>query len=107
MKETKAPLVKVTDERKYRAKQKAKRKKKNDDPMAGESFHKMYKRLAKETGGSPFMPSYAYDYVDNRISTMTKTLKGGGFKYLKPDQQKRLKKELAEEIKYRDIALGN
>ena len=107
MKETKAPLVKVTDERKYRAKQKAKRKKKNDDPMAGESFHKMYKRLAKETGGSPFMPSYAYDYVDGKIKAMTGTLKGGSFKYLNADQKKRLKTELAEEIKYRDLALAD
>jgi hypothetical protein len=105
MKETTAPLVKVTDERKYHAKQKA--RKKPDDPMMGESFHGMYKRLEKEVGGVPFMPSYAYDYVDNKIARLSSTVEGGGFKYLKPDQKKRLKKELTEEIKYRDIALGN
>ena len=96
----------VTDEREIRARQKA-MKNKNDDPMMGESFHEMYKRLEKETGERPFMPSYAYDYVDGKIKAMTGTLKGGSFKYLNADQKKRLKTELAEEIKYRDLALAD
>ena len=106
MKETKPPLVKVTDERKIRAQQKAMRSK-NDDPMMGESFHEMYKRLEEEAGGVPFMPSYAYDYVDGKIKAMTKTWESKSFKYLNADQKKRLKKELAAEIKYRDLALAD
>ena len=105
MKEKKPSLVKVTDERKYNAQQK-KMRVVNDDPMMGEKFHEMYKRLEKETGGKPFMPSYAFDYVDANIKAMKKLHKDW-YEDFNEEQKKALDTELAAEIKYRDLALEN
>ncbi len=76
------------------------------NPMLGESFADMYKRLEKQTGGTPMMPEYAFEAVDQKIEALSGLLNNKNFEMPEKSREK-MEKNLAEAIKYKDLALKN
>ena len=64
------------------------------DPMMGESFEQMYNRLKSEMGGEPFMPSYAYNALDEDVKSTKANIK-----YFKAIKNKESQNEFEKRLK--------